>query len=77
MIPLQFEDEFVNSLDVQANIVSLCSECHNKIHYGAYPEKMIEELWNKRKDEIAQAGIGVLKNGVEVDLDMLLKFYEL
>ena len=77
LIPLQFEDEFVNSLDVQANIVSLCSECHNKIHYGAYPEKMIEELWNKRKDEIAQAGIGVLKNGVEVDLDMLLKFYEL
>lgn len=77
LIPLQFEDEFENSLDVQANIVSLCSECHNRIHYGAYPKEMIEKLWIQRKDEINQAEIGRLKNGVEVDLDMLLKFYEL
>ena len=75
LIPLQFDEEFEKSLDVQANIVSLCSECHNRIHYGAHPEKIITELWNQRKDELREAGIGVLKNGAELDLAMLLSFY--
>ena len=77
LIPLQFEDEFEHSLDVEANIVSLCSECHNKIHYGADPEEMLEKLWNQRKEGIRQAGIGTLKNGVDVDFELLLRFYDL
>lgn len=75
LIPLQFEDEFDKSLDVQANIVSLCSECHNRIHYGAHPEKIITELWNQRKNDLYEAGITTLKNGAELDLVMLLSFY--
>lgn len=75
LIPLQYYDEFEKSLDVEANIVSLCSECHNKIHYGEGAEKLISGLWEKKKDEIHKAGISTMKNGVEVDIDILFSFY--
>ena len=75
LIPLQFDDLFEYSLDVQANIVSLCSNCHNQLHYGADIEHIIRTLWDKKKDEIEQAGIGVLKNGVKLTIEVLLSFY--
>lgn len=34
LIPMAYSDKFKVSLDVEANIVSLCSTCHNHIHYG-------------------------------------------
>ena len=77
LIPLQFDDLFEKSLDVEANIVSLCSNCHNKIHYGADIEGMIRELWERRKDQIKAAGLGVMKNGVELTVEILLSFYGL
>ncbi len=77
LIPLQYEDEFECSLDVQANIVSLCSNCHNNIHYGADSKTLLVDLFNKRKDEIYKAGISTMKNGVKVDLNVLLSFYGL
>lgn len=77
LIPLQYEDEFISSLDVQANIVSLCSNCHNRIHYGADAKTLLIDLWNKRKDEIIKAGIGVMKNGIEININLLLSFYGL
>lgn len=76
LIPLQYSDEFEQSLDVEANIVSLCSECHNKIHYGEGAEELISHLWTeKRIDELKKAGILIMKNGVEVDLEILFNFY--
>lgn len=38
---------------------------------------LIIDLWEKRKEEIKQAGIGTMKNGVEVDVNILLSFYGL
>ena len=32
LIPMAYSDKFKVSLDVEANIVSLCSTCHNHIH---------------------------------------------
>ena len=75
IIPLQFDDEFEYSLDVQANIISLCSNCHNEIHYGADARTLLVALWNKRKKEIFSAGIGIMKNGASVDINILLSFY--
>ncbi len=75
LIPLQYDSQFEYSLDVEANIVSLCSNCHNQLHYGASIEKMIRQLWEQRKDELEAAGILKMKNGVELTVDILLGFY--
>ena len=76
LIPLQYDDLFEKSLDVEANIVSLCSTCHNKIHYGLSSENIIRELWVMRKDQLRAAGLGELKNGVELTAEILLGFYD-
>lgn len=77
LIPLQYDDLFEKSLDVEANIVSLCSTCHNKIHYGKEIEGIIRDLWTARKKQLQAAGIGVMKNGVEITAEILLGFYGL
>lgn len=77
LIPLQFDSLFKNSLDVEANIVSLCSYCHDLIHYGDGAEVIIRDLWEQRKDELIAAGLGTLKNGDELDIDILLDFYRI
>lgn len=75
LIPLEFDSLFENSLDVEANIVSLCSYCHDLIHYGDGAEVLIRALWERRKDELIAAGLGTLKNGDKLDIDILLDFY--
>lgn len=60
LIPLQFHEDFEWSLDVEANVVSLCSECHNQIHYGN-GKAIIEKLWKLRKDELKDAKIPIEK----------------
>ena len=66
---------FQKSLDVEANIVSLCSYCHNLIHYGADAEIVIRELWEDRKEELEAAGILEMNNGTRLTVDILLGFY--
>ena len=34
LVPISYQENFDVSLDVPANIVALCSNCHNEIHYG-------------------------------------------
>ena len=69
LIPLEYWESFKNNLDVEANIVCLCSNCHNEIHYGKYSVKLIKPLYEKRKDELQSAGI-------EIDVDSLIEMYE-
>ena len=52
LIPLEYWDSFDKSLDVEANIVCLCSNCHNEIHYGKEAPSMICELYKKRRNEL-------------------------
>ena len=59
LIPMSYQDSFENSLDVEANIVALCSNCHNQIHYGADAEKLITKLFKKRQKELGLAGISI------------------
>ena len=75
LIPLQFDNQFVYSLDVEANIVSLCSNCHNRLHYGAAVERMIRQLWEARKEELESAGLLIMKSGVKLTIEILLSFY--
>lgn len=57
MIPMAFQDQFDVSLDVEENIVSLCSNCHNKIHYGSDADTLIKDLYSERKAVLEKAGI--------------------
>lgn len=75
LIPLQYDVQFEYSLDVEANIVSLCSNCHNRIHYGADIEHTIRFLWEQRKDELEAAGLLIMKSGINLTVEILLSFY--
>lgn len=68
LIPMAFSDEFEVSLDVEENIVSLCSNCHNQIHYGKDADKLIAKLYEERKNNLKKVGI-------EISLDRLLAMY--
>ena len=68
LIPIEYWQSFDNSLDVEANIICLCSNCHNEIHYGKYANKLIEPLYKMRIQELQAANISI-------DLDELLKMY--
>lgn len=59
LIPMAFSDEFDVSLDIEENIVSLCSNCHNQIHYGKDAEVLLKKLYDERKDALKKAGINI------------------
>ena len=54
---MAFSEQFNVSLDVEENIVSLCSNCHNQIHYGKDSESLIKKLYANRKELLKEAGI--------------------
>ncbi|MBJ6365417.1 HNH endonuclease [Staphylococcus hominis] len=57
LIPLSNHKDFENSLDVEANIMSLCSNCHKLIHYGKDYKQLLEILYKQRKDKLKECGI--------------------
>lgn len=57
LVPLAYSECFSYSLDVEENIVSLCSTCHNQIHYGKDAELLIRKLYASRKELLREAGI--------------------
>jgi hypothetical protein len=59
LIPLSKQSKFEYSLDVEANVVSLCSNCHNEIHYGQQHKKLIEVLFLKRKNRLELVNLKV------------------
>lgn len=58
LIPIKVQDEFLYSLDVPANIISLCPNCHRKVHFGNSDE-ILELSLKKRKNELAKFGLEV------------------
>lgn len=66
LIPLACQGEFSCSLDVYANIVSLCPLCHRQIHYGLADDrkKMVGILFDERKDFLSESGIHASKQEV-------------
>lgn len=69
LIPVNRFELFDVDIDVEANIISLCSNCHNLLHYGKGCESVIEKLLNMRRDEMIKAGISV-------NLKQLIDFYK-
>jgi 5-methylcytosine-specific restriction enzyme A len=71
LIPMKHQDQFPCSLDIHANIVSICLACHKQIHHGFLNDKkdILEKLFNNRKDRLRQSGI-------EISMEEFLHFYK-
>ena len=71
LIPISKYRDFGYSVDVMENIVSLCSHCHNLLHYGRIEDKeaILSKLFHERET--------ALKNcGLDLTLEQLLTYYK-
>lgn len=68
LIPMSAQYDFDHSLDVEANIVALCSNCHNEIHYGENTRELVQRLYDIRRESIETAGI-------HITIDLILEYY--
>lgn len=57
LIPMAYSDLFNVSLDVEENIVSLCSNCHNLLHYGRGFEFLLKKLYDERIEHLKKVGL--------------------
>lgn len=58
-IPMHYQQQFSNSLDVYANVICLCPICHRKMHYGLDSERkvLLDRLYGERSDRLGNCGI--------------------
>jgi len=70
LIPFGNQGRYEYSLDVTANIVALCPNCHRLLHHGkmADKNKEIARLYEQRKDQLEEKKLKISKAE-------LLKFY--
>lgn len=61
LVPLQNQEHFTNSLDVYANIISLCPICHCLLHRGVQNERkyVLEKVFDDRKQRLQNSGINL------------------
>lgn len=71
LIPMSLTDFFGVNLDREQNIFSLCSLCHDQIHYGTKEDvrRLVSELFLSRENEIC----AIL--GRKISLDDLYRIY--
>ena len=71
LIPISKYRDFEYSVDIMENIVSLCSHCHNLLHYGRFEDKepILEKLYEARKEALSKCGI-------ELTLEQLKSYYK-
>ncbi|MDX9692105.1 MAG: HNH endonuclease [Acholeplasmataceae bacterium] len=69
IIPLSTQDYFDNSLDIDANIVCLCPNCHRKLHYGKDIQTDLKKLYDSRIEYLN-------KSGIDISFDALIEFYQ-
>ncbi|MNC33238.1 hypothetical protein D3C75_816230 [compost metagenome] len=71
IIPIQFQDRYEFSLDVYANIISLCLVCHKILHYGCFDDKkvLLDKLYYIRQNRLRESGISLT-------LDALYEYYK-
>jgi len=69
LVPMCESENFSVSLDREENIICLCSNCHNEIHYGKHAIEMVTTLYEQRKELLSSVGI-------DISLDDLIKMYE-
>lgn len=67
-LPMKYQDRFLQSLDVYANIICLCPTCHRLLHYGMDSERKIilNKVYYERSERLAASGIRVSREDFEV-----------
>lgn len=69
LVPTKYYKNFKFSLDIEENLVSLCSHCHNLLHYGEDTTETLKKLYDKRKKLLESCGINIT-------FEELLKMYK-
>ncbi|MEB6256784.1 HNH endonuclease [Mammaliicoccus sciuri] len=61
LIPMAAQSLYDLSIDFSENIVSLCPNCHRRIHHAVNKDKkeMLEYFFNNRKDIYSERGIDI------------------
>ena len=59
------QKDFSVSLDVENNVVSLCSNCHNQIHYGTDIDSILKPLYEQRIESLKLVGIEITYNEIK------------
>lgn len=49
LVPTKYYNDFEFSLDIEENLVSLCSHCHNLLQHGDTSIETLKKLYDKRK----------------------------
>lgn len=68
LIPFEYQDDFNYSLDVEANVVSLCPNCHKLLHYGYDKEEILKRLYEARIERLKKCNL-------DIDFASLLLMY--
>lgn len=70
LIPMKAQGDFEYSIDVPANIISLCPTCHRRLHHSSMEDKLqlLEMLLSTKKSKLAIFGINM-------DVDDLKLYY--
>ena len=68
LIPMEYYNHFDVSIDIEENIISLCSNCHREIHHGKDAAVIIKKLYEHRRPYLQKAGI-------DISLNQLLVWY--
>ncbi len=71
LIPISKYQEFPYSLDVMENIVSLCSHCHNLLHYGRIEDKkpILKKLYDERIEALRACRL-------DLTFEQLMSYYQ-
>ena len=69
IIPMSAQGDFDIDLDCLPNIISLCSNCHNRLHYGADIDDMLYQIYEQRKEALS-------KHGINITFAELLSYYK-
>ena len=64
LIPLSRQKEFSKSLDVYANIIGLCPNCHRQLHFGKQSEvrEILKPIYDQRAERLSRSGIHISKD---------------
>ncbi|MBA4697982.1 MAG: HNH endonuclease [Ruminococcus sp.] len=61
IIPMKMQKHFDNSLDVYANIISLCPICHRQLHFGLREDKieLLIKIYSARSERLHNCGLSI------------------
>lgn len=71
LIPISKYRDFNYSVDVMENIISLCSHCHNLLHYGMLEEKIpiLKKIYDERVEALKAVGL-------DLTFEQLVEYYK-